>query len=138
MPFILRAIQRFSRPRLPLFLSACLLSAAPYPAPADSADKQGLKPILLYIASAWDTLTRSMTDCQSVVDPKLSQASVRYLPAGFREPATVDLMTGKCNVRVEHLPQEIHRLGDMSNGDIEPPGLLYLPDKYVVPGGRFN
>ena len=79
-----------------------------------------------------------MTDCQSVVDPKLSQASVLYLPADFREPATVELMTGKCNVRVEHLPQEIHRLGEMSNGDVEPPGLLYLPDKYVVPGGRFN
>ena len=79
-----------------------------------------------------------MTDCQSVVDPKLSQASVLYLPADFREPATVEQMTGKCNVRVEHLPQEIDRLGEMSKGDIEPPGLLYLPDKYVVPGGRFN
>jgi len=138
MPFILRAIQRFFRPRLPLFLSACLLSAIPSPAPADTGDKPGLKPILLYIASAWDTLTRSMTDCQSVVDPKLSQASVLYLPADFREPATVEQMTGKCNVRVEHLPQEIDRLGEMSKGDIEPPGLLYLPDKYVVPGGRFN
>jgi alpha,alpha-trehalase len=79
-----------------------------------------------------------MTDCQSVVDPKLSQVSVLYLPADFREPATVQQMTGKCNVRVEHLPQEIHRLGERIGGDIEPPGLLYLPNKYVVPGGRFN
>jgi alpha,alpha-trehalase len=138
MPFILGKIPRFFRPSLPLFLSAWLLSAAAYPARADTRDKQGLKPILMYISSAWDTLSRSMTDCQSVVDPKLAQASVLYLPADFREPATVRQMTGKCNVRVEHLPQEIHRLGEMIDGDIEPPGLLYLPDKYVVPGGRFN
>jgi alpha,alpha-trehalase len=138
MPFILAKIRRLFRRRLSLLLIASVFSASPHPASADSRDKPGLKPILTYISSAWDTLTRSMTDCQSVVDPKLSQASVLYLPADFREPATVQRMTGKCNVRVEHLPQEIHRLGEMIGGDIEPPGLLYLPNEYVVPGGRFN
>jgi alpha,alpha-trehalase len=138
MPFILGKIQRFFHPRLGLLLIAPLFSASAYSAPANPLDQAGLKPILTYISSAWDTLTRSMTDCQSVVDPKLSQASVLYLPANFQEPATVQSMTGKCNVRVEHLPQEIRRLGEMIGGDIEPPGLLYLPNKYVVPGGRFN
>ena len=42
-------------------------------APTAPAD-QGLKPILDYISSAWDTLTRSMTDCASVVDPKINVA----------------------------------------------------------------
>lgn len=118
--------------------AAALLCSAAQAAPAEVPDKQGLKPILSYISSAWDTLTRSMTDCQSVVDPKLAQVSVLYLPAGFTEPATVEQMTSKCNVRVEHLPQPIHRLGEITTGNIDPPGLLYLPNKYVVPGGRFN
>jgi alpha,alpha-trehalase len=119
-------------------LAATLLCTPALAAPADASEKQELKPILSYISSAWDTLTRSMTDCQSVVDPKLAQASVLYLPAGFSEPATVQQMTGKCSVRVEHLPQPINRLGEITTSNIDPPGLLYLPNKYVVPGGRFN
>jgi alpha,alpha-trehalase len=117
-----------------LFAAAVLCAASPAQAP----EKEGLQPILNYISTAWDTLTRSMSDCQSVVDPKLEQASVLYLPAGFPVPASVQQMTARCNVRVEHLPQEIHRLGEITSGNIDPPGLLYLPNKYVVPGGRFN
>lgn len=99
---------------------------------------QGLKPILDYISSAWDTLTRSMTDCQSVVDPKIKVAPVLYLPAGFPEPAAVQKLATDCNVHVEHLPKEIHHLGEIDTGKIQPHGLLYLENKYVVPGGRFN
>ena len=121
-------------------LLRCLFAATVFCAasPAQAPEKHGLPPILNYISTAWDTLTRSMSDCQSVVDPKLEQASVLYLPAGFAVPASVQQMTAKCNVRVEHLPQEIRRLGEVTTGTIDPPGLLYLPDKYVVPGGRFN
>jgi len=107
-------------------------------APADTADKPGLKPILNYISSAWNTLTRSMTNCESIVDPKIAETPVLYLPAGFAEPAAVHELSCKCKVRVEHLPQEIHRLGEITTGNIDPPGLLYLPEPYVVPGGRFN
>jgi alpha,alpha-trehalase len=32
----------------------------------------------------------------------------------------------------------IHHLGEIDTEKIEPAGLLYLPSKYVVPGGRFN
>jgi alpha,alpha-trehalase len=108
------------------------------PAQATVPADQGLKPILTYISSAWDTLTRSMTDCASVVDPKIKVAPVLYLPAGFTEPAAVQKLATDCNVRVEHLPVEIHRLGEIDTAKIQPHGLLYLPDKYVVPGGRFN
>ena len=65
-------------------------------------------------------------------------AAVMYLPAGFAEPPAVQSMSGKCNVRIEHLPMEIHRLGEIDASNFNPPGLLYLPEKYVVPGGRFN
>ena len=107
-------------------------------APPDDPEGQGLKPILNYISAAWDTLTRSMTECQSVTDPKIATASVLYVPAGFAIPAAVQELSGKCNVRVEHLPIEIHQLGQITTGNIDPSGLLYLPNKYVVPGGRFN
>jgi alpha,alpha-trehalase len=115
-------------------VSSTLAVAQPAAAPAD----QGLKPILNYISTAWDTLTRSMTDCASVVDPKIKVAPVLYLPKDFAEPAAVQKLAADCNVRIEHLPLEIHRLGEIDTAEIQPHGLLYLPDKYVVPGGRFN
>jgi alpha,alpha-trehalase len=120
------------------FLIALLFCTSTAAAPADTADKQGLKPILSYIAQAWDTLTRSMTSCESIVDPKIAETPVLYLPAGLEEPASVRELSGKCKVRIEHLPRKIDRLGEITSGNINPPGLLYLPAKYVVPGGRFN
>jgi len=36
---------------------------------------------LAYIHSAWDTLTRSMTDCHSLVDIKVTVNPVIYMPA---------------------------------------------------------
>ncbi|HZC24801.1 MAG TPA: trehalase family glycosidase, partial [Candidatus Binatia bacterium] len=106
--------------------------------PPEAPEGQGLKPILNYISKAWDTLTRSMAECQSVADPKIATVSVLYVPAGFTVPPPVQQLSGKCNVRVEHLPIQIHQLGQVTTGNIDPPGLLYLPNKYVVPGGRFN
>jgi alpha,alpha-trehalase len=121
-----------------LFLAMLCAFANAQAAPASAPADQGLKPILNYISSAWDTLTRSMTDCVSVVDPKIKVAPVLYLPAEVAEPAAVQKLAAACNVRVEHLPLEIHRLGEIDTSKIQPHGLLYLPDKYVVPGGRFN
>src|SRR6202790_3376890 len=105
---------------------------------AGAPSDQRLKPILDYISSAWDTLTRSMTECVSVVDPKIKVAPVLYLPTEISEPPAVQKLAADCNVRVEHLPVQIHRLGEIDTAKIQPHGLLYLPDKYVVPGGRFN
>jgi alpha,alpha-trehalase len=105
---------------------------------AKSAQDAGLKPILQYISSAWDTLTRSMTDCQSIVDPKIKASPVLYLPANFEAPPSVQKLSTECNVRIEHLPMEIHHLGEIDTSKIQPHGLLYLEHKYVVPGGRFN
>src|SRR5215469_13368578 len=102
------------------------------------AGGQGLKPILNYIASSWDTLTRSMTECKTFVDPKISVRVMLYLPKELAEPPTVQTLAEKCSVRVGPLPVEIHHLGEITTGNIDPPGLLYLPHEYVVPGGRFN
>jgi alpha,alpha-trehalase len=120
------------------FLTLCLGTTLSAQTPSTDANGQGLKPILDYISTAWDTLTRSMTNCETVVDPKIAARSVLYLPKEFPDPTTVQTLKSQCNLRVDHLPVEIHHLGEVTTGNIEPPGLLYLPNKYVVPGGRFN
>jgi alpha,alpha-trehalase len=111
---------------------------------ASTADRQsappehGLDQIRSYIASGWDSLTRSLTDCKTIVDPKLAAASVIYIPADFDVPAAVQQLQKQCHVQVQHLPAVIHRLGEMDPGKVDPAGLLYLENRYVVPGGRFN
>jgi alpha,alpha-trehalase len=103
-----------------------------------AAQDQGLNPIREYIAAGWDSLTRSLTDCKTIVDSKLATASVLYIPADFEVPAAVEQLQKQCNVQAQHLPIVIHNLGEVDPGKIDPAGLLYLPSKYVVPGGRFN
>ncbi len=117
---------------------SAVVAGQPAATPAVTPADQGLKPILNYISTAWDTLTRSMTDCASVVDPKIKVAPVLYLPKDLAEPPAVQKLVADCNVRIEHLPIEIQWLGEIDTAKIQPHGLLYLPDKYVVPGGRFN
>ena len=125
--------------RIALAVAAFLLSSAPHSfAQSRPAQEEGLKQIRSYIAAGWDTLTRSMTECNTVVDPKLAASSVLYLPADFSVPAAVQEMQARCKVQVQHLPKVIHGLGEIDTSNLDPPGLLYLPSKYVVPGGRFN
>jgi alpha,alpha-trehalase len=136
----------FWRPTRDLLLHArvavtLLLFAVAVPAATvaqEGAQARGLQPIRSYIAAGWDTLTRSQTDCNTIVDPKVASASVLYVPADFEIPATVAQMQQRCNVQVTHLPKVIHQLGEIDTSTFEPPGLLYLQNKYVVPGGRFN
>src|SRR6202166_2481883 len=113
-------------------------AAPPATVAREGAQARGLEPIRSYIAAGWDTLTRSQTDCNTIVDPKVASASVLYVPADFEIPATVAQMQQRCNVQVKHLPKVIHQLGEIDTSTFEPPGLLYLQNKYVVPGGRFN
>jgi alpha,alpha-trehalase len=94
--------------------------------------------ILNYIADGWETLSRSMTECKSVVDLKVKTIPILYLPAGMATPAAVTAMQQVCHVDVEHLPRIIHHIGDLKPSEIPAEGLLYLPNRYVVPGGRFN
>jgi alpha,alpha-trehalase len=135
----LRRPEFFILRSLLLVTVACgTLSSATAAEPTNPPQGRGLKPILEYISTAWDTLTRSVTDCQSLVDPKLKEAPLLYLPAGMAEPPAVQRLSSECNVRIEHLPVEIHRLGEVDTSKIQPQGLLYVENKYVVPGGRFN
>jgi alpha,alpha-trehalase len=104
----------------------------------ETAKTRGLEPILTYISKSWDTLTRSMEDCSTVVDPKLAEHSVLYLPADTPVSSQVEDMQRRCHVQVKALPEKIQRPGQLDTNKLDPPGLLYLEHKYVVPGGRFN
>jgi alpha,alpha-trehalase len=125
--------------RSAIFAVICWIVFAPGTTAQDARAKEaGLRQIRSYIAAGWDTLTRSLNDCKVIVDPKLAAASVLYLPADFDTPADVQEMQKRCNVQVKRLPQVIHKLGEVDTSNLEPQGLLYLNNKYVVPGGRFN
>src|SRR5207248_2561817 len=101
-------------------------------------EQAGLPEIQSYISSAWDTLTRSMTSCQSITDPKASAPPVIYLPADFATPAELEPVTRECHAQIAHLPRVIRRLGEIDAKGLDPHALLYLPHPYVVPGGMFN
>ncbi|HVW79260.1 MAG TPA: trehalase family glycosidase [Alloacidobacterium sp.] len=117
-------------------LSCTILAAQTAPVAPPSAPPS--TSIDQYIHRAWDTLARSMTDCNSLIDPKLKTAPVLYLPKELPEPPQVATLHAQCGVRIERLPRRITHIGDIDPRSIKVPGLLYLPNKYVVPGGRFN
>jgi alpha,alpha-trehalase len=94
--------------------------------------------VLAYIDHGWDTLSRSMTDCKSLVDPKVTTAPVLYLPAGIATPPALIAMQHQCKVEVRYLPRKITHIGEVQTSELPVEGLLYLPNPYVVPGGRFN
>ncbi|MGB2671443.1 MAG: trehalase family glycosidase [Candidatus Acidiferrum sp.] len=116
-----------------------LLNAVPSAAGTQSkAEENALDQIRAYISTSWNSLTRSLTDCATVVDTKLAAASVLYLPADFGEPESVQQVQKQCKVEILHLPSVIHHIGETDPIKIDPAGLLYLENRYVVPGGRFN
>jgi alpha,alpha-trehalase len=104
--------------------------------PSNDAGK--LRAILDYISSAWDTLTRSTKTCEAITDPKLTESVVLYMPTDLTIPAALQKLSRECSVRVKPLPFVIRGPGQITDNGIQPPGLLFLANPYVVPGGRFN
>ena len=124
---------------LPATLIATLSIGAWGQAPGRQvAGSSNLDEILAYIHAGWDSLTRSTNSCAGISDPKLAATSVLYLPADLPQPQEIEQMERVCKLTVVRLPQVIRQLGSTDAGSLQPPGLLYLKNKYVVPGGRFN
>lgn len=118
-----------------LWLAALLLSAsaaAAMPATPDPAKTRA------YIDQAWTTLTRSMDDCASLTDAKVTTHPVLYLPSNLPMPARLADVGKRCGIDVRTLPRTVGRLGDIDATQLPAQGLLYLPHPYVVPGGFFN
>jgi alpha,alpha-trehalase len=125
---------------LALAVAAVAASAQPLGAQSDGTSNPATGPeaTLNYIHGAWDTLTRSMTDCHSLVDIKVSAAPVLYLPAELPAPPELAAVSQQCHVKVIALPRRIEKIADVRPEELPAQGLLYLPNPYVVPGGRFN
>src|SRR5438270_8244520 len=124
----------------PLFLTL-LLALIPAPISAQQSHKDasaGLEPIRSYISAGWNTLSRSLSDCATFSDTKLTTAPQLYLPADFPVPESVKQLETLCKIQVRNLPPSASHLGPSAAQAIDPPGLLYLENRYVVPGGRFN
>jgi alpha,alpha-trehalase len=100
--------------------------------------EETLGPVLNYISRTWDVLERSLSDCKTFGDPKLTGNPVLYVPADFPLSPTLTEIENRCNLEIKPLPRPIQRIGDVDAGAIQPQGLLYLDHSYVVPGGRFN
>jgi alpha,alpha-trehalase len=111
--------------------------SAQNPSPAASPSQS----ILDYIKQTWSVLTRSNRDlAKAAVDPKFNP-----LPDG-RWPVYV--APGDNLHKIEKALQQEMQLADFQKIEIQKlpedlpslraQGLLYLPKRYVVPGGRFN
>ncbi len=120
-------------------MSCAVAQEAPQPASATATGKTpDPAATLAYIHDAWSTLTRSMTECHSLVDIKVTANPILYMPVEVQAPPEVSALSEKCNVKVATLPRRIEKLGDVRPEELPAAGLLYLPNPYVVPGGRFN
>jgi alpha,alpha-trehalase len=117
-------------------LAACALILQ---LPAAAADQAGpLAEIQQYISEGWQALTRSMTSCETFSGAGAEKETILYLPANFPTPEALLELQEKCPVRVAHLPAVIRAPGEVDLSRLQPRGLLYLENPYIVPGGRFN
>jgi alpha,alpha-trehalase len=115
----------------------CTRTEAQVPKPPWNGDRR-LDAILDYISSGWNVLTRSATSCTGVADNKVIEPSLLYLPKDLPSSTALEKLSPNCNIRLEHLPLIISGPGQVTGNGIQPPGLLFLENPYVVPGGRFN
>jgi alpha,alpha-trehalase len=116
---------------LALFLCLCALTFA-----QTNPDYSDVKQ---YIAKSWDVLTRSIDNCNTVVDPKMTTQSVLYVPAEYAINERLKQIAEKCKVQVIALPEKITRPGQFDVAQLHGKhGLLLLENPYVVPGGFFN
>jgi alpha,alpha-trehalase len=94
-----------------------------------------------YIQKTWIVLTRSPRDLpRAAPDPKMRHAPGEPWPVYVA--ADEDRAAIERTLRAVLTPGDLQRLDlrvlPSSAGSIRDHGLLYLPRRYVVPGGRFN
>lgn len=119
--------------RFLVVLFALQISCAGGMRTAQQADAD-VAPILSYIKDGWRTLTRTHKDIvAAATDPKLTHGApwLVYAPEGDVQAAS-ELLKAALGEQAGQI--EVRAL----SGDITDAGLLYLPNPYVVPGGRFN
>src|SRR3954453_15033399 len=78
--------------------------------------------ILAYIDASWKTLSRSMTECKSLIDPKVTTPPILYLPAGMSVPPAVASVQKQCKIEVRNLPRKITHIGEIRVAEIPDQG----------------
>lgn len=121
-----------------LFLVSCLFMQNAVANEVNPPKKNDPNFILFYIANSWKSLQRSMDDCNTFNDSKTHLPAVLYLPKEMSLPDSVRQLKQNCSLTIKKLPKIIKKFGELDGDKIQPPGLLYLPHPYVVPGGMFN
>ncbi len=97
------------------------------------------EPILEYIKRTWLVLARSnRTLATSAIDPKFQPEADGRWPVYLS--AAEDRARIEAELRSEIAPGDLRLidLRPLPRGQVPAAGLLYLPQPYVVPGGRFN
>ena len=124
-----------------VLLTFCTSLAALPVGQADRATGAQLQAIRRYIKQSWRTLQRSNAKlADAAVDPKFKTGAGSRWPVYVSRKENFDEVTAKLRREMpaaEVAKIELRRLPD-DPGDIKQHGLLYLPNPYVVPGGRFN
>src|ERR1043165_489380 len=82
--------------------------------------------VLQYIDKAWDVLTRSMDNCETVVDPKMPTQSMLYVPAEYPINDRLKQLETRCKIRVLPLPERITKAGQLDVNTLQGHGLLLL------------
>jgi alpha,alpha-trehalase len=115
------------------------MAILPIGAAALQATPKGDEPILEYIKRTWAVLARSnRTLATSAVDPKFQAETDGRWPVYIS--AAEDRARIEAQLRGEVAPGDLRLidLRTLAPGRAPAPALLYLPQPYVVPGGRFN
>src|SRR5262249_36598076 len=127
--------QPISRVRARALKSQTAVSPA---APPPSASQ--LQEVRRYIKRTWTVLTRSTRDLpRAVPDPKMRRAPGEAWP--LYVPRDEDRDAIARSLRAVLTPGDLQRIDlrplPVAVDQIREHGLLYLPHRYVVPGGRF-
>jgi alpha,alpha-trehalase len=125
-----------------LSVIALLVLSTPLPArQTDRASAAQLQAIQKYIKQSWHTLMRSNHRlADAAVDPKFKSKVGSRWPVYVSRKENFNEIEAKLRKEMpasDFAKIEIRRLPD-EPGEIPEHGLLYLPNPYVVPGGRFN
>jgi alpha,alpha-trehalase len=107
----------------------------------DTANARDLQDIQKYIKQSWHTLTRSNAQlAAAAADPKFQLSPGKRWPVYVPRRENLDGLKETLRTQMssaDFARIELRRLPD-DQREISEPGLLYLPNPYVVPGGRFN
>src|SRR6185369_4988623 len=94
--------------RSPKYLILVLSLILSIPAVARQNSTSGsFNDVAAYIDKAWDTLSRSMDKCETVLDKRVPEHSVLYLPSDFEETDAIKELGTRCKLAIQHLPEKI-------------------------------